>query len=85
MKKDWKHKPNSQKSRGTSCGILAKLKKEQNKTPFLTLIQPGKGRFTLACMSPDYLHGSHSGLPGWMRVNNRKKAVDRKKLEKFQY
>ena len=34
----------------------------------LTLIQPGKGRFTLAYMSPDYLHGSHAGLPGWIRV-----------------
>ena len=36
----------------------------------LTLIQPGKGRFTLAYMSHDYLHGSHTGLPGWIRVNN---------------
>ena len=35
----------------------------------LTLIQPGKGRFTLAYMSHDYLHGSHAGLPGWIRVN----------------
>ena len=34
----------------------------------LTLIQPGKGRFTLAYMSHDYLHGSHAGLPGWIRV-----------------
>ena len=34
----------------------------------LTLIQPGKGRFALAYMSPDYLHGSHAGLPGWIRV-----------------
>ena len=33
----------------------------------LTLIQPGKGRFTLAYMSHDYLHGSHAGLPGWIR------------------
>ena len=30
----------------------------------LTLIQPGKGRFTLAYISPDYLYGSHAGLPG---------------------
>ena len=29
----------------------------------LTLIQPGKGRFTLAYMSHDHLHGSHVGLP----------------------
>ena len=34
----------------------------------LTLIQPGKGRFTLIYMSPDYLHGSQAGLPGWIRV-----------------
>ena len=34
----------------------------------LTLIQPGKGRFALTYMSPDYLHGSHAGLPGWIRV-----------------
>ena len=34
----------------------------------LTLIQPGEGRFTLTYMSPDYLHGSHMGLPGWVRV-----------------
>ena len=34
----------------------------------LTLIQPGKGRFTLAYMSHDYLHGSHAGLPGLIRV-----------------
>ena len=37
----------------------------------LTLIQPGKGRFTLAYMSHDYLHGSHAGLPGWIRVKNK--------------
>ena len=35
---------------------------------FLTLIQPGKGRYTLAYMSHDYLHGSHAGLPVWIRV-----------------
>ena len=35
----------------------------------LTLIQPGKGRFSLANMSHDYLHGSHAELPGWIRVN----------------
>ena len=39
----------------------------------LTLIQPGKGRFTLAYMSHDYLHGSHAGLPGWIRVKTLKK------------
>ena len=43
----------------------------------LTLIQPGKGRFTLAYMSPDYLHGSLTGLSGWIRVNQneRKKVI----------
>ena len=42
---------------------------ESNMFPvYLTLIQPGKGRFTLAYMSHDYLHGSHAGLPGWIRV-----------------
>ena len=40
------------------------------KADTLTLIQPGKGRFTLAYMSHDYLHGSHAGLPSWIRVNN---------------
>ena len=39
----------------------------QHRFPF-TLIQPGKGRFTLAYMSHDYLHGLHAGLPGWIRV-----------------
>ena len=42
---------------------------DSNLPNILTLIQPGKGRFTLAYMSHDYLHGSHAGLPGWMRVN----------------
>ena len=35
---------------------------------YLTLIQPGEGTFTLTYMSPDYLHGSYTGLPGWIRV-----------------
>ena len=34
----------------------------------LTLIQSGEGRFTLTYISPDYLHGSHTGLIGWIRV-----------------
>ena len=39
-------------------------------TTSLTLIQPGKGRFALTYMSPDYLHGSHAGPPGWIRVKH---------------
>ena len=38
----------------------------------LTLSNMAKGRFTLAYMSHDYLHGSHAGLPGWIRVNQPK-------------
>ena len=38
----------------------------------LTLIQQDKGRFTLTYMSLDYLHASHTGLPGWMRVKQSK-------------
>ena len=34
----------------------------------LTLIQPGKGRFTLAYMSLDYLDAVLTWLPGWIRV-----------------
>ena len=36
----------------------------------LNLIQPGEGGFTLTYMSADYLHGSHTGLPGWIRVKH---------------
>ena len=39
----------------------------QKKYP-LTLIQPGKGRFTLNYMSHDYLHGLHTGLSCWIKV-----------------
>ena len=35
-----------------------------------TLIQPGEGRFTHTYMSLDYLHASHTGLPGWIRVKS---------------
>ena len=34
----------------------------------LTLIQPGKGRFTIAYVSLDYLNNVFTWLPGFIRV-----------------
>ena len=44
------------------------------KNSSLTLSNMGKGRFTLAYMSHDHLHGSHVGLPMVERVKTSKLA-----------
>ena len=53
--------------------ILQIIKQQFNhicfSSSFLTLIPPGKGRFTLTYMSLDYLHcAAHTGLPSWIRL-----------------
>ena len=49
-----------------ACMKMSKFLLSQN----LNLIQPGKGRFTLTCMSHDYRHAEHTGLPSWIRVKS---------------